>query len=182
MKEYVFNKKVSVVIISIWLCYYTGIILSNIDWSTSELEINHDFQVGCTWSDVCETSSYSENPIEATIMITFDIYTMIMIIFFLSYLLVGGDEEEYQNWKRERETNKKKKATCNKCGAKMYNFGLIVKKYHCHTCCQTCGGADRYRLVAFDFEAARKLKPCTCPMYVSKCSNCGELNCAGCDF
>ena len=93
MKEYVFNKKVSVVIISIWLCYCTVIILSNIDWSTSELEINHDFQVGCTWSDVCETSSYSENPIKATIMITFDIYTMIMCFFFSSYLLRGGDEE-----------------------------------------------------------------------------------------
>ena len=69
----------------------------------------------CTWSDICEVSSFSENPIEATIMITSDISSIIMFIYLLSYLLIGIDEEEYKNWKSEREATKKKNATCIKC-------------------------------------------------------------------
>ena len=38
---------------------------------------------------------------------------------------------------------------------------------------------EPYGLLA---EVAKNLKPCTCPIHVTKCSNCGEINCAGCDF
>ena len=71
------------------------------------------------------------------------------------------------------------KGICKNCGAKMYQYGSVTKKYSCHTCCSKCGGMFYGLYPDYSIDTG---VTCTCPVYATTCSLCGESNCLGCDI